>query len=465
MSSGLDDSGARTPWTDDFLRLGVVFVGALALSWPAFYNGYPLAFQDSGWYITRILDLPSHPGRGIGYPFFASWTSFGESLWPIVAAQALVTSALVVRFADLAFACGRAGLWAAVSSLSVVVIFSGLPKYVSWIMADITTPWIFLAGGIWLLGRNPFDRVAAVSIAGFSVLTHNSHLPLLLAMVGVATIGAIVASGSIRQGLMKSRGLLAVAMGCIVWIPLATLLSGEKPSLFRGGDSIVLYRFIDSGVAVETLDAYCDERSWVSCDYRDEFARHVGKSDGWFLFRYDSPFYEKMQAWEGQEQGEIVAHAFRCCWLTILTTTLDGAWEQFWRIDSRDGLATIDVLPLQAFLTRYRWEERAGLVESRQARGDLSRIVLHPISETELHAIFVLIGIGLAIVGWRRGDRRAGVLIGFLLLFLVTNALICSFGSSIHDRYQGRIAWLLPFVDVIAAGWIAKGTKAIAPDV
>ncbi len=38
------------------------------------------------------------------------------------------------------------------------------------------------------------------------------------------------------------------------------------------------------------------------------------------------------------------------------------------------------------------------------------------------------------------------------MLFLIANAAVCGFGSSTHDRYQGRVAWLLPFALAISVG-------------
>jgi len=446
------------------IQATTILVGTSVLLWPAFSNGYPLTFQDSGWYLVRLIGAPLHSGRAIGYPFFASWVTFGDSLWPIVVAQALVTSALVVRVTQLALTRGRGRALGAGLALLTIVALSGLPKYASWIMADIMTGWIFLSGVIWLLARGMADRVGATVVLALAVVSHNSHPPLVLGMTIVVAVGAIWARRSWRAGLREVRGLIALGVASIAWVPLANVWAGEPASLFRGGDSIVLYRFIDSGVAVETLDAYCEERDWVSCRYRYVYSQHIGKADGWFLFRLDSPFFSRMNQWQGREQGEIVAHAFRCCWPSILMTTLGGAWEQFWRIDSLDGLAAIDVQPALALLDGAGWNEREALLASRQARDLSVRVLVHPVPERLLHAVLLLVASTLACVAWRRGDPRPAWLVGAVVLFLAGNALICSFGSSIHDRYQGRIAWLLPWAALLAAFWLHEGRTSWARD-
>jgi hypothetical protein len=206
-------------------------------------------------------------------------------------------------------------------------------------------------------------------------------------------------------------------------------------------------------VAIETLDRYCDDQDWVSCGYRDEYARHVGKADGWFLWRSASPFYTQMNGWHGDEQREIVEHAFRCCWPRIVSTTLAGALRQFVRIDSTDGLRPQDTRPAAAFMRRGGSAELASLRSSRQASGTLTRPVLHPLPE---RASFVTVGLAaltLITLMARAGDPRGLWLAAALFLFLAGNATICAFGSTLHARYQSRIAWLVIWMLPILVAW------------
>ena len=439
------------------MKIGLVLLGALVLAWPAIDNGYPLAFQDSGWYLALVADERIHPGRAVGYSLFADAMTVWPSLWSIIMGQAIVTSALIVRAADLAGGKGRDGLELAAISLGTVIVFTGLAKYVSWLMADVMTGWIFLAGLIWMLPNTWGDRVAALAVVSLATIAHNTHLPLVLGMAGVVAIGSFALLPKADPGRRSAAGLLATGLLMLAFVPAVNYASGLGATHFRGSGSFLMYRFIDSGVMLETLDTYCDERDWNSCAHRDEFARHVGRADGWFLFRRESPFFTELGGWTGEEQNEIVADAFRCCWPSILSTSLTGAWEQFWRIDSRDGVAQIDVRPLLGRLETMRWlEELRRLLSGRQARGEPVRVTVLPVPEIALQLAFVLAAIGLGVLGWQRGERRIGVLIGCLVIFLVGNATICSFGSSIHDRYQGRVAWLLPWATTLAAWWWLK---------
>lgn len=441
------------------IRGGCVAFGALSFLWPAFYNGFPLVFQDSGFYLAGLYDQVFHPGRALGYVYFVEATALGGSLWPVVATQALVTSALCLRATECLLdgeSARSAGVAAAGIALAAIV---GGAKYASWLMADVMAAWIFLAGLILLRSTRRLDRFASASVLVLAVSAHNTHAPLALGMVAVVAGGLLWSER--RRGVgaawRRARLVVLVGAGATLAVPLLGAAVGETTSVVRGGSSFLLYRFIDSGVAVETLDAYCGERRWISCRYRDEYARHVGRADGWFLFRRDSPFFTHLEQWDGAEQGEIVAHAFRCCWPRILTTTLVGAGRQFFAVDGADGLRPRDTNAAASFLQYGRSPELAALRASRQARGELGTPVLHPLPETELLIAALGGAFALAVASARAGNDRGRWLLGALVLFLAGNALICGFGSSLHPRYQGRIAWLVAWSVPILWAWWREG--------
>jgi hypothetical protein len=44
------------------------------------------------------------------------------------------------------------------------------------------------------------------------------------------------------------------------------------------------------------------------------------------------------------------------------------------------------------------------------------------------------------------------VLLGFVLVALIGNAIVCGALSNPHDRYQSRLIWLAPFALALLAG-------------
>jgi hypothetical protein len=446
-----------------FVQLGLVALGAAALLWPAFVNGYPLVFQDTAWYLSPFLGTGRHhPGHTIGYSLFTALVPGAPSLWSIAVAQALITSALIVRVASAAAEAPRERLFLPAAALLGVLLLSGAAKYVSWVMADVSTGWLFLAGALFLMSAKRLDRAAAALVAALAVLSHNTHVPIAIATSAGLAAGAWLLPAA-RSARRASLVLLLLALLSVPWTFAVNSMLRGTSRVFQGTGTMLMYRFIDSGVVLPTLDRYCGERAWKSCRHRDEFARHVGRADGWFLHRPSSPFLGELGGWNGAEQGEIVAHAFRCCWDRIALTTAAAAWRQFWRIDSDDGLAIVDTGPALAFLKRHHASELPALDSSRQGRGERVRVLLHPFPEVALHALTILVAGGLAAYAWRRGRREVAFLVAGALLFVLANALVCGFGSSVHDRYQGRVAWLVPLAAALAGGRLVAARASAPP--
>jgi len=449
---------ARRAWPrarggDRWAEVLLVAAGAGLLLWPAFANGFPLVFMDSAWYLAPGFGAGFHPGRAVGYSFFAGLALGIPSLWSIVVVQAALTSLLLVRLAR-AWAAGRAGLWLAGACLAAVLLLSGAAKYVSWIMPDVTAAWLFLGGALWLASRRRGDRALALAALAAALLAHNTHPPLALAGgVGVAGVALLVLPRGHRG---RRDGMVLGAIG-LAAMPLAlfvnTLVVGEA-AVGRGASAFLVNRFLDTGVLLRTLDAYCDERPWELCRYRRALEAHTGRGHDWLLFGPERVLGKKVDPWRWEELDAIAGHAFLCCAGEIVRTTALGTWKQLWAVGSEDGLTRRTSIPMAVFMGRRMPWERTAFLGSDQHRGRPVRVVVHGWPEAELQAVLGLAALGLGVLALGRGDRRGGWLLLALVLFLLANAAICSLGSTTHDRYQGRVAWLL-VPGVVLAGWSA----------
>ena len=434
-------------------QLALACAGAAALLWPAFDNGFPLAFQDSGWYLKPVFGGAPHPGRALGYSILARLSmSLVRSVWAVVIVQALVTSGLLVRVCVVAVRDLRAGLVLAASAIGAVLLLSGGAKYVSWLMADVTASWLFLAGALWLLSDRLADRCASGAVLALAVLSHNTHVPLGLAASAAVVAGAFLLPGAGPSQRRAAVGLAALALVAVPWSVAVNTALGSGSGLVRGASSFLVHRFADSGVLTRTLDVYCGERDWKACRHREFFARDVGRG-GSFLFNRKSPFAE-LGGWGGDEQADLVVHALRCCAGQIVATSLVDTWKQFWLVETGYGLGSLDTRPLHFSLARLLRAEAEPLDHSRQSRGERVRVLLHPFAEVPLQAFLWAVGALVAAVAWRAGTRRPALLLGGLLAFLLANALVCAVGSPPYARYQGRVAWLLPYCLTIAVAWL-----------
>ena len=118
--------------------------GALLL-WPALWNGYPIVFADTGTYLSQAIHRYAGWDRPVFYSLFMLPLHLTLTVWPVVAAQALLAAWvlwLVVRV-----------LAPAVSAVAFVtgwpaVVGTWLPWLVCELMPDLFTPLLVLVLGL-----------------------------------------------------------------------------------------------------------------------------------------------------------------------------------------------------------------------------------------------------------------------------------------------------------------------------
>ncbi|HET6608763.1 MAG TPA: hypothetical protein VFG62_18965 [Rhodopila sp.] len=164
-----------------------VLAGAALLLWPAIWNRYPIVFADTGTYLSQAIDRYAGWDRPVFYSIAIFPLHAMRSLWPVVAAQALLTAWLLRRICRLATpSLGAFGFLLLVSGLGVGTC---LPWLVSEVMPDLLTPLLILV--LWALAwrpewMTPRETLLLIVLAAFMIATQQSSVPLSLAIAGVA---------------------------------------------------------------------------------------------------------------------------------------------------------------------------------------------------------------------------------------------------------------------------------------
>ena len=162
------------------MRLAAILAGALALVWPAFLNGYPLVFSDTGAFLHQTLgplviwDKPHVYG-----PLLHAF-HWRVTLWGPVLAQGLMLSWLLwlaqralrgtVRPALHLLACAGATL------------LTTAPFTIALLMPDVFAPAVLLALLLLAFAREALSRAEAWALgllAAFGIAAHLSHLSLI----------------------------------------------------------------------------------------------------------------------------------------------------------------------------------------------------------------------------------------------------------------------------------------------
>lgn len=454
-------TGARAAVLHAGSGLAAVVAGAALLVWPAFVNGYPLMFSDTGAFLHQTLGPLMIWDKPWIYGPLLHLFHWRTTLWLPLAAQALVLSHLLWLVAR----CVRAEASPAVHVMlcSVAALLTSAPFTLALMMPDALTPATVLA--LFLLGFAQ-DRLGRVErlwlqvLATLAIAAHLSHLPLAAAIAALTLAADLV----LRRGLHAHR--VAAPLAAALVLLLATNLAGHgRLAVSPHGATFMLARLQDDGPATATLRAHCPRPGWTLCAALDRLPMDSDE----FLWSPDSPVNRDASgaprflggAALSAEAGEIVAATLRERPLAVARAMIANAWRQLFLVEPGDTLGPewlgqIAVRLREGFGSR----EAAAFEAALQMRGELRAAVL-PLVPPQLPVLAVaLAALAIAIRrAWRQGDARRLSLAAVVLAALAANAFAAGALSKPHHRYQARIAWLLP----VAAALLLLPARPTAP--
>lgn len=427
-----------------------ILVGAALLAWPAFLNGYPLVFSDTGGFLHQTLGpLMLWDKPWIYGPLLHAF-HWRVSLWGPLAAQALVVSHLlwltqrVLR--GTATPSAHLGICAAAAMLTTA------PFTVALLMPDIFAPVVVLTLALLGFGRSRMSRAETVYLgvlASLAIAAHLAHLPLALAMVAVAFAGDVLRRG---RGLPWGAPRLAAPMAAAIALLLVTNWVGHgRAALSPHGATFMLARLQADGPASEVIRAGCPDAGWYLCAFVDRLPMDAND----FLWAPESPVNRDAQgnprflggAMISAEAAEIVAATLRTHPAAVLRAILANTARQAATAGIGDTLgnehlaAALRPRIAEGFPVR----ELAAYDAALQARGEL-RAAAAPFALPHLPALLLSLPL-LAWAGWRAaraGDAMRLWFAAALLVGVLANAAATGGLSGVHARYQARIAWLLP---------------------
>lgn len=424
----------------------LIAAGALMLSWPAFYNGYPLLWFDSCGYLMAGWHLFTPEMRSPFYGIFLAPLLALKSEWPIVFAQAATAAALI--FLVLRTVLGRVRAWHYLLLLGVLALLTGLSWHSSVIMADVFAA--FLPLGVFLLVFTRehlawWETVFVFGVTCVASLVHYSHLPLMAAL-------GLAASAILLLERRKWRDIVPGAGCClaIVTITIAGHMAVQERLHHRlaitpAHSLFLLARFVGDGPAKDYLSAHCPQAHFGLCAYLDRMPMDSSA----FLWDPDGP----VRALGGpdaigEESDVIVAGILREQPLKVASQALANTLNQLLTLHIGNSMRRFDS-------TRHEWQKCATLMQVRMpgeypdyagARQAVDRLGADFVFSLQTPAaIFsgLLLLALLAAGAILHFDRRIWELTWLVLATLLANAAICGALSGPDGRYQSRIMWLV----------------------
>jgi hypothetical protein len=465
------DEARRAPNRTSLARAASILLGAMFMIWPAVFNRYPLLYPDSMTYlgngspVARALflhQLSDYYGmRSFIYSVGILPFHWNATLWPVVALQALLT-AYVIWLVVRSILPQRTLFW----YLAIVAFLSLLTSaswFVSLIMPDILGPLLYLCIYLLVFARDTLWRPESVTVAGIACWAVASHATHLILAAGIclllAALWAIFRRG-FMFGRLKPLGEVAaiVIMAAVAQVALNSYLYG-KPSLNGDRPPFLTARLIADGPGRWYLEQHCSETKFAGCGH----LRELRADSDQFLWADDGVW--KTSSTDAQEQMLREEIPFALATLrTYPRAQIFKSASNFWQqlsafeigFDANDWMVQQfdEVLP----------SGKVRFLRSRQAVNDLPFDFLSMIQNWTVVASLALIVIFGALL-WRRWTFRLTGLALVIVPAVLANAFVTGVLSTVEDRYQSRVVWLVPFLAAILIfAWLANRRAAQPKD-
>jgi hypothetical protein len=427
-----------------------ILSGALLLTWPAFYNGFPLLYPDSmtyllnGWRVARALFLhkflPYYGMRSFIYSLGIFPWHWNITPWPILGLQAFLTAyvmwlcrrSLVKRPTALGY----------VIFIAALSMLTSLSWFVSLVMPDILGPVLYLCIYLLVFASETLsytERAAVGVIAWWAVASHATHLMVAIAIcIGLALMGCL--SFRPMHGRLKAVGhvVLIILLAVIAELSLNAYLYG-KPSLNGYRPPFLIARVIADGPGRWYLQQHCREPKFVVCEY----VTRLPDSANDFLWAEHGIWHDASDQTRKQllsEEAPFVLAVLKAYPGAQLSKSMVNSWNQLTTFDLE--VFDSNAWTLQQF-DRTLHRGRSSYLQSREAQDDLPLEDFSVLGEGTVIVSLVVLLLFLPRLWKCRSAALSGLSV-IVSLSVVANAVVTGALSTVENRYQSRIAWLLP---------------------
>jgi hypothetical protein len=421
-----------------------VAVSSIPLLWPAFLNGYPLVFSDTGTYLSQAINHYVGWDRPVFYSLFLLPLHMTLTTWPVIVAQSLIVAHLLRL--GLRVLHPGASVWWQVPLAIFLAVCTSLPWFVAELTPDMFTGLLVLALGLLMFCAAALSRAECIwltLLSAFMMAVHLSHLPL--AVLLLLTALAVSHTLGVRTGRDMLRPALSIGLAVAALLTV-NLVAHRRLSLAPYGNVFLLARVIYDGPGERVLARECPRHAWRLCAYRHRFPPTADM----FLWRADGPIIKAGGAkLVSADADAIVAAAVAAEPGAELAALMENTGQQLAMFRTGDGLHAWPDTVTPWIRRDFPPAELARFVSSLQANNRL------PVPEWMAwgHTLVALAGVAGCLILLPRACRKHPALAGLLalaLLALPANALITGGLSGPHDRYQSRIMWLPSLMVVLA---------------
>lgn len=414
----------------------------------ALYNGYPIVDAGTTAFVEQAAYPHFTPDCTPFYGIFIKVTSLGWSLWFPVMVQALLLSALLIRYIYVLFDRGdRQPRFGTMLSIMVVVVsLTGVSWVVSQLMADVFAP-ILLLSILLLYYDEKAKRLVLLLYSASALLAIAMHFSHFADALGCGILFGVLAWRA-KDGIKLRRSMWLLAACGAFWLVMCGANAAKHHGFVfaRGKNVFLVSRLAEMGVLNAFLNDKCPGGGYRMC----EAGQKIPTSQAEFLGSGESPFYR----YGGWDSGTVE-----------YSRVLKGVFSSPIYVAMFARKAVVSALQQMVFVVppsefpaygkesepykkvkSYYSDESREYATSQQQQGLLSASVFSTVY------LLILVLTTLWVYLLPRSDEKAmwrGIY-GIILAFFVVNAMTVGVFGSVSPRFQYRIAWVLPLTNILS---------------
>lgn len=453
-----------------FRRLLLWIAAGVAFLLPALVNGQPFLFPDSVGYFrsgkatlevilpaTRETDPsgekrpPKIDTKGDGVstqrsPYYGVAVAIAERLggqWLTALAQialTLLAIGLAARRLGVDGTAERAGIAA------VLGLVTGVGVFASTIMPDIFAAVMLLGIAMLLVAwrsMTAIERVFWIALVLFGCLAHKGHVAIAFAgLVASAALLLILRRIEWRPVVMIGAAVLLGGIGHVAVDMTVQRVTGARPV----EAPFLLARMIGDGTVPRYLDAHCDELKLTLCRYR----HRMPMTENEFLW-HPTPGIGLMRTLPPEERAAISDEAGQIVIGTLIDYPLEQAAATLGNIGRQLLVAGVTQFGVTSGLESSRAPAMAATLDGYRGSAAFNDVM--PLGHLSMMCVLAYLGAAAAllVLAIRNPDMLldrsdAATIRLLVILGVLVNGVVCGAISGVFDRYQGRVAWLLPFI-------------------
>ncbi len=430
--------------------LTVSLAGSVVLLWCALLNHYPLVYSDTSSYVF-FKDFSYHAA---GYAFFIKLTSLHLSLWLTVFVQSLLTAFLLIRLACIILGDTALIEYGALAILVGTVVLADVSKFVSLVMPDITSSWLFLGTALFYLSSQWHDRSLAVTGVAAGLLCHYGNTLTLLSLLPVIYLTSCFSRGPHIMSVKKTNSFFTTVFMVLLSISALNYSVGEHFVLFPSQKGkFVFTKFASYGLLSGALNEYCpNNKNSIFCLKKRELQLIDGTHVGYILWNNNSTMRRLDLFKYPKEINDLIWIMFKNNFGWIVRHSFSDAFKLLGSFDSTSGVQ-IENTPM-AIKAVFPWEYKIFQYDLQMQNKARLRVI--PLSN-KVYGILVwgqvIVLLLLASGGY---DKRLTFLCWALLMFIFFQDFIAASVSAVSDRYNMRVMWLVSYTFLLTISLFIK---------